>query len=146
MNKVYIIGSLRNPDVPKLGNYLRADGWEVFDDWFAAGPEADDKWMQYEQGRGHTFAEALKGKAADHVFNFDRKHLDLADIVVLMLPAGKSGHLEFGYCIGRGKPGFILLPGEPERFDVMYAFATGVHTSWDALAEAMLQEREDQLA
>ncbi|TXH14485.1 MAG: hypothetical protein E6R03_09160 [Hyphomicrobiaceae bacterium] len=135
--KVYIIGSLRNPQVPLLGNFLRGHGWEVFEDWYAAGPEADDKWMAYEQGRGHTFAEALKGPAAQHVFQFDKHHLDTSDIVVLMMPAGKSGHLEFGYAIGQGKKGFILLEQEPERFDVMYAFATGVVYDWEELLMAL---------
>jgi hypothetical protein len=31
-----------------------------------------------------------------------------------------------GYLIGQGKPGFILMDGEPERYDVMYKFATVV--------------------
>ncbi len=123
--------------MPLLGNFLRGHGWEVFEDWYAAGPEADDKWTAYEQGRGHTFAEALKGHAAQHVFQFDKHHLDTSDIVVLMMPAGKSGHLEFGYAIGQGKKGFILLEQEPERFDVMYAFATGVVYDWEELQMAI---------
>jgi hypothetical protein len=45
------------------------------------------------------------------------------DTVVLCMPAGKSGHLEFGYCCGTGKRGFILFDQEPERYDVMYRFA-----------------------
>ena len=36
--KVYLIGSLRNPKVPKIAEKIRALGFEVFDDWFAAGP------------------------------------------------------------------------------------------------------------
>jgi len=45
--------------------------------------------------------------------------------------------MELGYVIGRGKPGFILMPEEPERFDVMYAFSTKVCTSVTELLEAM---------
>ena len=44
----------------------------------------------------------------------------------MLMPAGKSGHLELGYIIGRGKPGYILFDGEPERYDVMVQFATGI--------------------
>lgn len=118
--RVYLIGSLRNPHIPSIAETLRSWGCEVFDDWYAAGPEADDYWQKYEQGRGRTYKEALDGLAADHVFNFDQAHLDRCDAVVLVLPAGKSGHLEFGYCIGQGKPGFILMPEDAERWDVMY--------------------------
>lgn len=136
--KVYLIGSLRNPEVPKLGNELRErTGHEVFDDWYSAGPEADDRWRDYEQGRGHNLAQALKNHAAQHVFGFDRQHLDSSQCAVLLWPAGKSCHLEFGYIIGQGKPGFILIDGEPERYDVMLNFATGVFTDKEDLVEAL---------
>lgn len=135
--KVYVIGSLRNAGVPDLSKYLREAGYDVFDDWFAAGPEADDYWMAYEKNRGHSYSQALKGYAASHVFNFDKKHLDEADIGVLMLPAGKSGHLELGYMIGTGKPGFILYDEVPERFDVMYKFANDVCFSPEDLLEKL---------
>ena len=39
---IYIIGSLRNPNVPQIGNTVRAAGFEAFDDWHGTGPEADD--------------------------------------------------------------------------------------------------------
>ncbi len=137
--KIYIIGSLRNPRVPEIAQLfsqraveLGARG-EVFDDWYAAGPEADDKWRDYEKARGHGFIEALRGYSAQHVYNFDKKHLDESDVAVMVLPAGRSDHLELGYMLGRGKPGYILLGGEPERYDVMYNFATAVVPDVDAL-------------
>jgi hypothetical protein len=123
---VYLIGSLRNPEVNRLAHAIRELGFEVFDDWTAAGPTADDTWRDYEKQRGHSYVEALQGYAAKHVFAFDRYHLDRADMAVMLMPAGKSGHLELGYILGRGKPGFILFDQEPERFDVMYQFASGV--------------------
>lgn len=130
--KVYLIGSLRNPEVPKLAEKIRELGFEVFDDWYAAGPEADDKWRDYEKARGHTYKEALKGFAADHVYKFDLKHLNECDIAVLHLPTGKSGHLELGYVIGKGKIGYILLDN-PERWDVMYLFGHEVFHSFEEL-------------
>lgn len=126
--RIYLIGSLRNPQVPVLAQKIRGLGHEVFDDWFAAGYEADEWWQRYEQDRGHSYREALAGHAAGHVFQYDRFHLDRCDAGVLLLPAGKSGHMEFGYMIGQGKPGWILMPQEPERWDVMYLFAQGVFT------------------
>lgn len=139
MKSVYLIGSLRNQKVPSLANKMREYGFDVFDDWFAAGPEADDHWQAYERGRKHTYAQALEGYAAHHVWGYDRTHLDRCDIGVLMLPAGKSGHLELGYIIGSGKPGFILLDGDPDRFDVMYRFARGIFYDHDELIAAMLE-------
>ncbi len=123
---IYLIGSLRDPNVPVLANKLRNHGFEVFDDWYAAGPEADDKWRDYEYMRGHNFQEALEGHAAWHVFNYDHHHMHRAHIGVMLMPCGKSGHLELGYLMGQGKPGFILFNDTPDRYDVMYRFAQKV--------------------
>jgi len=137
IKSIYLFGSLRNPGVPLLAALLREEGYDVFDDWYAAGPRADDHWMEYEKARGHTFAQALDGFAAHHVFNYDRSHLDRCDAGAMLMPCGKSGHLEFGYMVGQGKPAWILLDKEPERFDVMYRFASGVFTASDDLIRAI---------
>ena len=131
--RVYLIGSLRNPKVPELGNELRVEGYEVFNDWWAASEDADEWWQRYEQGRGHTFAEALRGPFAEHVFAFDLKYLHWANTGILMLPAGKSAHLEFGFLIGQGKRAYVLLDGEPERYDFMYLFTNGVFSDKQGL-------------
>ena len=123
---IYLIGSLRNPQIPELGIFLREAGFEVFDDWFAAGPIADDSWQEYEKNKGTHYKEALKGHAARHVFEFDHYHLNRVDIGVLVLPAGKSGHLELGYLAGQGKPTYVLFDKEPDRWDVMYQFSEDV--------------------
>lgn len=140
---IYLIGSLRNPRVPEVAKELRTYGFSVFDDWYAAGPTADDSWRDYEQARGHTFKQALKGYAARHVFSFDRHHLDRATTVVLVLPAGKSGHAEFGWACGRGTKGYILLDGEPERFDVMYQFAHEVFTDLGQLVNQIIASQTE---
>lgn len=136
--KLYIIGSLRNPSIPLLGNRLRLcfPGAEVFDDWHGAGPEADDHWKTYEQTRGRSYVEALDGHAAKQVFGFDKEHLDSSTHVILTMPSGRSGHLEFGYSMGMGKKGFVLID-DPDRWDVMYQFATKVVLDDDALIEAI---------
>lgn len=126
MKSVYVIGSLRNKRIPEVGNLLRSEGFDAFDDWYGAGEIADDAWRDYENLRGRDHATALYGYAARHVFEFDKRHLDRCDYAVLVMPAGKSGHLELGYFIGTGKPGFILFDAVPERYDVMHQFATGV--------------------
>jgi len=144
LKKIYLIGSLRNPAVPEIANKIRDLGFIVFDDWYAAGPEADDKWRDYEKARGHSYKEALNGLAADHVYQFDLQHLNECDIAVLCLPTGKSGHLELGYVIGKGKKGYILLDN-PERWDVMYKFAHGVFHNFKEL-KAELKKLKDEPA
>lgn len=137
MSSIYLIGSLRNTEIPEIAKALRQEGHEVFDDWYAAGPEADDYWRTYEKERGHSYAEGLVGFAAQHVLGFDRSHLDRCSTGVLVLPAGRSGHLELGYVVGQGKPGYILLDKEYDRWDVMYGLATGVFDNLKSLMEAL---------
>ncbi len=131
--KIYLIGSLRDKRIPEIANELREKtGHEVFDDWFAPGPRADDHWKEYETARGRSYKEALKGYAATHIFEFDKKHIEDSDIGVLTLPSGKSAHLELGYMLGQGKLGYVLMD-EPDRYDVMYQFATGIAFNMEEL-------------
>ena len=134
---IYLIGSLRNPKIPLLANRLEAAGYEVFADWYGAGETADDSWQAYETIRGHSYLDALNGYAARHIFEFDLTHLMRADTVVLLTPAGTSGHLEFGWAIGAGKRGFILLHEIPRRWDVMRCFAHGVFLHESDLLSAL---------
>lgn len=153
--KLYIIGSLRNAAIPSIANMIRdmvrnseCPDLVVFDDWYSAGPEADDHWKKYEQEKGHSYIEALSGAAARNVFQFDKRNIDESDGVVLVLPAGRSGHLELGYSVGCGKKTFILID-DPERWDVMYQFASEIHFEESDLLEGIYKwitasgERDD---
>lgn len=134
---VYLIGSLRNPEVPKIATILRDRGIEVFDDWHAGGEKADEEWMKYEQARGRDYHDALTGHAARHVFEYDLFHLNRADVGIMVAPAGKSAHLELGYMLGKGKPGYIYMAEDPERWDVMVLFATGILRKVNGLVAEM---------
>ena len=139
MSLIYLIGSLRNPAIPHVANALRAVGHEVFDDWHSAGEKADDSWKEYEKIRGRNYLEAIRGYAPTQIFEFDMQHVRAAGVGVLVLPAGRSGHLELGYMIGRGQAGYILFDGEPERdrWDVMYKLAHGIFFDVDALVKGL---------
>ena len=54
-----------------------------------------------------------------------------------MAPAGRSGHLELGWALGAGKNGYVLLDQAPERWDIMYQFATGVYESMADLLQEL---------
>lgn len=137
--RIYLTGSLENPRIPDLAIALREAGHSVFDDWFAAGPDADKMWKVYEQRRGRTYVEAVRaGLAAQHVFDFDRFHLSQADIVILAMPCGKSGCLELGWALGQGKLGYVLLD-DPTKWDVMFKFATNVFDNLNDLLTELAQ-------
>ena len=137
IKSIYLIGSLRNENVPLVGDKLRVAGFEVFDEWYSAGPEADDYFKKYYNERGVTYKDALKGYAAQHIFNFDKRHLDRCDSAILVCPAGRSGHLELGYMVGRGKPAYVFLDTEADRWDLMYKFATNIFFDITLLIEEL---------
>lgn len=56
-------------------------------------------------------------------FEEDKKWLDWSDVCVLLLPCGRSAHLEAGYAKGQGKGLIILSELNPGEWDVMYGFA-----------------------
>lgn len=123
---IYIVGSLKNWKIVGLTNELQKLGFDVFSEWLTPGPEADTYLLKYAKMRGWSYKQALNSYAATHVFNFDKYHIDRCDLAIMVMPAGKSAHLELGYITGTGKPGYILFDREPKRFDVMYKFATDV--------------------
>jgi hypothetical protein len=126
MKSIYIIGALKNWAIVDLANELQALGFDVFADWITPGPDADAFLLKYAKLRGWSYKQALNSYAATHVFEFDKSHIDRCDLVIMCMPAGKSGHLELGYARGCGKPGYILFDEIPSRFDVMYRFATDI--------------------
>jgi hypothetical protein len=145
MKVLYLIGSLRNPVIPVMARAIReaCPDVEVFDDWFAAGPLADDAWKEYEQARGRSYKAALEGYAAKHVFDFDTFHLNRATHVLLVLPAGKSGHMEAMYAkYAAGKNTAILLDPDDVRWDVMYKFIPDIFDNLNDVAAWLESENE----
>lgn len=137
---IYIVGALKNTRVPELGNNLRKLNYDVMDEWYAVGEFADTAWQEYEKLRGRSYAEALRGRHAQDVFLFDRSYIDLSDIVILLLPAGKSAMLELGYAKGLGKHTCILLDGEdPDRYDIMPNFADEIFKTEENLIQCLTQ-------
>ena len=121
--KVYIGGALANPEIVRLTKLLLDAGYDAFSEWYTPGKEADVLWRDYEQALGIDYRQALLRPSAQNTFRFDKNNIDDSDVLVMLLPCGKSAHLELGYAIGTGKRGIIYMPEQPDRWDVMYNFA-----------------------
>jgi len=137
--KIYIIGALKNAEITSIAAELRPK-YDVFDQWITPGPDADQYLFEYAKKRGWNYKEALTCDAARNNFDFDKRHIDSSDIVVMVMPAGKSAHLELGYSIGMGKEAHILFDKEPERFDLMYNFVPvdNIHFSVESLKNRLI--------
>lgn len=137
VKSVYLMGSLANPNIPFIGNKIRALGFEAIDDWWSPGPYADSYLKHYAKIRGLNYKQTLETHAAKHIFEFDKGLIDMADIGVLCMPAGKSAHMELGYLIGTGKPGYMLFDKEPAKIDLMVQFCKNIFFSTEELLKEL---------
>lgn len=117
--KIYVASSWRNERQAEVVAALRESGHEVYDfknprpgncgfAWSAIDPRWQEWTMQdYRKALDHPLAKA--GYASD--FNA----MKWADTFLLVLPCGRSAHLELGWACGMGKQTLILLEAmEPE--------------------------------
>lgn len=119
---VYVASSWRNLLQQDVVGALRSAGIDCYD--FKAAKvnswreiDGDVAWLQTpEQWRsslGHWFALGS--------FGFEKCAMDKCDCGVLVLPCGRSAHLEAGYLAGQGKPVFTLAVEkcEPELMSLL---------------------------
>lgn len=72
-------------------------------------------------------------------FAEDKKWLDWADAVVLLLPCNRSAHLEGGYIKGKGKKLYIVGDFSPGEIEVMYLLADGIYRYSDGSVQELYQ-------
>ncbi len=142
IESIYVGGSLRNPKIAEFAHKIETElGIEAFADWAQPGPDTDDFWRNYAKARGWSYRQALKSHGASQIFDFDYEHLNRCDAMVLLLPAGKSAHMELGFTRGSDKPGFVVFEEEPERWDVMYKFATEIFFSQEEFIDYLKEKK-----
>jgi hypothetical protein len=133
--KIYVASSWRNARQPTVVDALRGAGHEVYDFRNPRDGDAGFHWREiHPDWKGWSpgqFREALGHPIARAGFASDFGAMAWADAGVLVMPCGRSAHLEAGYFVGAGKPLYILLSdGEPE---LMYAMATATCLDLDEL-------------
>lgn len=73
-----------------------------------------------------TIKEIIDVPRVVDAFEQDKTWLDWCDVVIMVLPCGRSAHLEAGYGKGSGKELYIIGDFAPGEFDLMYRFADGI--------------------
>jgi hypothetical protein len=122
--QVYVASSWRNPHQQGVVSALRLDGHEVYD--FRNPRPGDDgfRWSEIDpRWEGWTplgFRLALEHPIARTGFQSDFDAMKWADTFVLVLPSGRSSHLELGWAVGASKRTAVMLAeGEPELMYLM---------------------------
>lgn len=127
---VYVASSWRNPMQPAVISTLRAAGIDCYD---FRNPGEGSVGFSWRETRTHAAPQGIPGKGSDwkdvdeylamiehpraiEGFAADFSAMQRADTFVMVLPCGKSAHLELGWATGAGKRTAILLedPVEPE--------------------------------
>lgn len=121
-NYVYVASSWRNDTQPAVIHTLRAAGIECYD-------FRDEKGFHWTEVLGEGWRDGLSAEAylqglehprAIEGFERDFEAMKKADCCVLVLPCGRSAHLELGWFTGQDIPTAILLEQGPVTPDLMY--------------------------
>lgn len=135
--KLYVASSWRNERYPEIVTALREAGHEVYDFRHPAAGDTGFHWSEidpdWQQWTSREYIAGLLHPLAQEGFRADWDALMWAEGCVLVLPCGRSAHLEAGVAVGQGKPLFILLDQiEPE---LMYKMATGITDDLERLLD-----------
>lgn len=141
--KLYVASSWRNTYYDSVVKALIVAGHEVYD---FKHPEPDNKgfsWLEvdkeWQTWTPWQFVHGLMHPAAEKGFTLDMDALNACEGCVLVLPSGRSAHLEAGYAIGKSKPTFILMPpdSDPVEPELMYKMATAICLDMDELLKVL---------
>ena len=142
--KIYVASSWRNENQPMVVNFLRSNGFDVYDFKNPYGnpgfqwTNIDQNWQDWTP---EEFREGLKTKEAQFGFNRDFDAMKAADACVLLLPCGRSAHLEAGYMKGAGKR--VIAYNNTEHMSIepelMYNLLDGIALNRSELLQMLLK-------
>jgi len=127
----YVASSWRNAWQEYVVGYLRGLGFSVYDfrhpkpgdDGFSWGNIAEE----WEGWSLEDYLEGLDHPIAREGYMSDISALQDSDACLLVLPCGRSAHLEAGFAAGTGKITCAFVPEdiEPELMYLMFDFVSG---------------------
>ena len=141
--KIYLASSWRNPVQEMILKGLRSLGYDVYDFKHPGGSDGftwnkiEEKWQDWSM---EEYRDTLGSEYAQFGFNRDFDAMKAADVCVLLLPCGRSAHLEAGWMKGAGKKVVAYIPTferiEPE---LMYAMFDDIALSEIELVKCLKQ-------
>lgn len=121
--KVYVASSWRNDYQLDVVKHLRDQGHEVYDFKSTEGFHWRDIDPMWESWTFDQYVANLSHPLAVDGYNSDLDAMKWADACVLVLPCGRSAHLEAGWFVGANKHLIIYNPPtlqiEPELMNKM---------------------------
>jgi hypothetical protein len=115
---VYVASSWRNLLQQGVVHALRAARIDCYDYRQPVEGESGFRWSEIDPSwmgwKPEDWRKALSHPVAQHGFRRDLAAMSRADCCVLVLPCGRSAHLEAGYMAGACKPVFTLAVEQVE--------------------------------
>lgn len=141
--RIYVASSWRNTRQPRVVEYLLRDGHQVYNyrepapglSGFAWS-NIDPKWEKWSPLQAF---ESLKHPIAVKGFALDMSALAVCHACVLVMPCGRSAHLELGYAAGAGKRTAVFQEEKAEP-ELMYSMCDLLTTSIVELRNWLLRE------
>lgn len=149
---IYVASSWRNTRQPAVVRTLRELGHDVYD---FRNPRPGDDGFSWKQILDKPPQEWTTREYRDEVLAHDRSRqgftLDMnalvsCDACVLVLPCGRSAHLELGQAVGAGKRTLVLLDDKIDEPELMYLMCSKIVLSLDELCEEIGEGTSDMEA
>ena len=123
---IYVASSWRNTRQPAVVEALRGEGHQVYDFRNPRDEENGFHWSNIDASWQDWTPEQYRtslttSREAAYGYMSDLRAMEWADACLLVLPCGKSAHLEMGYMAGARKTTGYLLEDkfEPELMTLM---------------------------
>lgn len=131
---IYVASSWRNTEQPNMVKLLRDVGHEVYDfknpEEGKGGFHWDEISLSWKTWTPDQFKRALNHKLAQDGFDSDMIALCGAGATLLVMPCGRSAHLELGVACAQQQETAIYLPGgQPIEPELMWKMADEILSS-----------------
>jgi hypothetical protein len=141
MSIIYVASSWRNNLQPAVVQLARSVGHKVYDFRNPPHGEGGFSWSDIDNGwekwTTEEFRDALYHPISVAGFKSDMKGMVWAEMGILVLPCGRSSHVEAGWMQGMGMPVYVFSPGQHEP-ELMYKIFPAIISTWDELRISLL--------
>ena len=131
---IYVASSWRNNRYETVREVLLELEHTVYD---FKDPETAFSWEEidpnYNNWTAADFVKALQHPLAEAGHSADVDAVMRCDLLVLVLPCGRSAHLELGIAVGVKKKTIVLMDDPPSAPELMYRSVTSVVTNLEEL-------------
>ncbi len=129
MMRIYVAGSFKNAErIRVIGDALRLSGYDVY----VFCDEDEPTYRLSQELRKDVDVKTLTPQAIQSnktlltIGSLNYMRLIQCDALVLVLPCGRSAHLEAGWMCGQHRPVYVIGPMVPGEFDAMYIMVNGI--------------------